>query len=422
MRKQKNSSSQKSTKKTYQHNIWYDLSRNVNEYFTLNRFERNSAMALTILSLLLFFIPQGWKMIEVKQKTDFSALLKEVDSFVLPTEVATNQTSEVRSLFQFDPNVASFEDFTKLGLSEKLSNTILNYRDKGGKFYDEGDFQKMYGLSTADFEHLAPYIALEKQNYPNYKEWEKKSWDKKDWDKKEDNRMAESFEFDPNIVSEPDLMRLGLSEKQAAMWIKFRNSGARFRTVPDLKKLYGLTEKNYAHLEPLAKINPATLNDIFAANIYPKPQAYSGGTNALNSNKLAIGQTIDINKSTVEDWQKIPQVGAFRAKNIIDFREKLGGFTSIAQLGEMRGFPDSTYQAIKPFLKFEASVYRKININSATFEELDKHPMIDKKQASLIIAYREQHGKFANAKGIGAILAFTDKIWLEKVCAYLSVD
>jgi competence ComEA-like helix-hairpin-helix protein len=422
MRKQQNNSRKATSKKSHQHSIWYDLNRNLTDYFTFSRYERNSMMVLSIVCLLFFLIPQGWKLMQDQQKTDFSAVLKEVNAFVLPIEIATTPTNVEKSLFQFDPNVATFEDFTKLGLSEKLSNTILNYRDKGGKFYDEGDFQKMYGLSTVDFERLAPYIALEKKNYPNYKDWEHKNWDKKDWDKKEDKQIAESFEFDPNTVSEPELMRLGLSEKQAAMWIKFRNAGAKFKTVTDLKKLYGLTEKNYAHLEPLVKINPTTLNEVLAANAYPKPQTYSGGATSFNSNKLSVGQTIDINKSSVEDWQKIPQIGAFRAKNIVDFREKLGGFSSIAQLSEMRGFPDSTYQAIKPFLKFEASVFRKININTATFEELDKHPLIDKKQASLIIAYREQHGKFANAKEIGAILAFTDKVWLEKVCAYLSVD
>jgi DNA uptake protein ComE-like DNA-binding protein len=421
MRKQRNSSKTTSPK-TYQHSIWYDLNRNVSDYFSFNRYERNGAMILTFVSLLFYFIPYGWKLIRDKQKTDFSEIMKEVDTFVLPTEIAATSTSLEQSLFQFDPNLATFEDFTKLGLSEKLSNTILNYRDKGGKFYDEGDFQKMYGLSSTDFERLVPYIALEKKNYPNYKEWEKKNWGQNEWDKKENDKTAESFEFDPNTVSESELMRLGLSEKQATMWIKFRNAGAKFKTAVDLKKLYGLTEENYAHLEPLVKINPANFNEVLAANVYPKPQTYSGGAGVFSSNKLTAGQTIDINKSTIEDWQKIPQIGAFRAKNIVDFREKLGGFSSVAQLGEMRGFPDSTYQAIKPFLKFEAKVYRKINVNTATFEELEKHPLIDKKQASLIVAYREQHGKLANVKDIGAILAFTDKVWLEKVFAYLSVE
>jgi competence ComEA-like helix-hairpin-helix protein len=325
------------------------------------------------------------------------------------------------NLFEFNPNKATFEDFRTLGLSDKLANTILNYRDKGGKFYDEEDFQKMYGLSSVDFERLAPYLVLEKSNYPPRQPWEKKDWGKKEWNKKE-TRTAEAFQFDPNTVSEPELVRLGLSEKQAAVWAKYRSAGAKFKTSSDIKKLFFITEEDFVRLDPLIKIGNSPTNAL-AANVDNfRPQTYSGGSNSSNSNKLATGQTIDINKASQEDWQKIPGIGAYRAKNILDFREKLGGFSSVSQISEMRNFPDSVFQAIKPYLKAETLVYRKINLNTATFEELDAHPLIDRKQAGLIVAYRAQHGKFESAKGLNAILAFTDKVWLDKVSAYLSVE
>jgi competence protein ComEA len=422
MRKLRNNN--KSVQVTHQHSIWYDITRNLTEYFSFNRLERLSVVSLSIVCLLFILIPQIWAHLKVKQKTDYSMVLNAVKAFKSPVNTAEIQANKVQSLFNFNPNEATFEDFMSLGLSEKLSNTILNYRDKGGKFYDEGDFQKMYGLTPNDFERLAPYIVLEKSNYPQNKNWDKKDWDKKDWDKKESAKNAESFPFDPNNVSASELIRLGLSEKQAAVWVKYRSAGAKFKTPADIKKLYCITENDYARLAPLVKIENNNPNDAFASNTSnPRPQNYSGsGSTAFNANKLSTGQTIDINKANQEDWQKIPQIGAIRAKSIVDYRDKLGGFASVNQLGEMRQMPDSIFQVIKPFLKVETSVYRKINLNTASFEELEMHPMIDKKQASLIVAYRAQHGKFESTKGIGAILAFTDKIWLDKISAYLSVD
>ncbi|MFK8163633.1 MAG: helix-hairpin-helix domain-containing protein [Lewinella sp.] len=64
-----------------------------------------------------------------------------------------------------------------------------------------------------------------------------------------------SFAFDPNTVSAEELVSLGLSEKQAASWLKFRGyRGNAFRTPKDIGKLYVLSEEDKARLIPLAYV------------------------------------------------------------------------------------------------------------------------------------------------------------------------
>ena len=74
-------------------------------------------------------------------------------------------------------------------------------------------------------------------------------------------------------------------------------------------------------------------------------------TNAMNTifseaenidiliNNVGIYKAGDFFASTVEDWQKLRGVGPSFSKRIVKFRDRLGGFYSIEQVGETYGLP-----------------------------------------------------------------------------------
>ena len=62
--------------------------------------------------------------------------------------------------FRFNPNTASLDDFMRLGFSEKQAQSILNYREKGGKFRRREDFAKSYVVADSVYERLKPYIDI----------------------------------------------------------------------------------------------------------------------------------------------------------------------------------------------------------------------------------------------------------------------
>lgn len=97
----------------------------------------------------------------------------------------------------------------------------------------------------------------------------------------------EAFAFDPNVVTAEELKRLGLSEKQAAGWLRFRGTRTNaFRQPEDIGKLYVLTEEDKARLIPLAYVTD-TKTDKGAR---PQVQGFGFDPNTVDTDELqALG-------------------------------------------------------------------------------------------------------------------------------------
>lgn len=64
--------------------------------------------------------------------------------------------------FRFNPNTVSKDDLQRLGFSEKQAQSIINYREKGGKFRRKSDFAKSFVVSDSVYKRLEPYIIIPK--------------------------------------------------------------------------------------------------------------------------------------------------------------------------------------------------------------------------------------------------------------------
>lgn len=376
------------------------MKRTVFDYFHFSRTERQGAILLASLCAAVFLLPEIFRLFYQQPETNFSAFASEVRDFhnAVP---ADNPTQAGGEPFPFNPNTAGFDDFVRMGLPGRVARSICNYREKGGVFYRPEDFAKIYTLAPADFERLRPFIRLDGPAGERPETFAARGSDDR----------GELFDFDPNTASAADLRRLGLSDRLVSNILKYREKGGRFRVREDFGKLYGLSAQDYARLEPhiflpVAQSGPA-----------PRPVSYAatggGGARSL---------TVDINAASLDDWQRLPGIGAPRARQIVYFRDKLGGFASVAQVAETRGLPDSIFQKIQPFLQLGTPVFRRINLNTATAEELDGHVYISRKQADLIVRYREQHGAFGAVDDLKKIAAFKDGVWVAKVKPYLTAE
>lgn len=243
-------------------------------------------------------------------------------------------------------------------------------------------------------------------------------------------RQLETFDFDPNTASKDDLMRLGLSARTAQTVMNFRAKGGKFYKKEDLKKVYGLRIEDYERLLPYVQIAQqnsgkeykeyskyAENQQVTRSGDYEKPN-YE--TNKFPKKNTAI--IVDINAATVEDWQQIPGVGPGWAKRIVNFREKLGGFVSANQVGETFGLPDSVFQKMLPQMQPSTPIFRRINLNSATLDELKKHPYLSSFQATILFNYRTQHGNFTDLPSVKKVKAgFKDEDW-QRLEPYFSYE
>ncbi|MBR4228444.1 MAG: helix-hairpin-helix domain-containing protein [Bacteroidales bacterium] len=64
--------------------------------------------------------------------------------------------------FPFNPNTVSLSDLQRLGFSERQAQSIINYREKGGRFHRPSDFAKSFVVSDSVYHRLEPYIRIPK--------------------------------------------------------------------------------------------------------------------------------------------------------------------------------------------------------------------------------------------------------------------
>jgi competence ComEA-like helix-hairpin-helix protein len=398
------------------------------DYFYFTASERKVITIVVSSVILLRLLPLTFPLLFSKNEVfSFPAM----PQFALSHQAHQTKLSEEREIreFPFNPNLATREDFANLGLSERVINTIYNFKNKGGKFYKAEDFQKIWGLPSSEYQRLLPYIVIE-NNFAN-------STNNNQNNIAEPIVAAELFIFSPNLASLEDLSKLGIPLKVAQRIVNYRSKGGVFRRKEDLQKIYGFSPDLYAKLEPFIDLgsNPSSTpsNAIVStpsnitiqaatASTYTMPTElpnnYSNIASTSNFySKKNFSGNIDINQASAEQWQQLPGIGAGYANKIINFREKLGGFYSTEQVKETYGLPDSTFQKIKVYLK-PSSILRTININTVTQEELSKHPYCKTSHAKLIINYRETHGKFANIDALKKVYGIQDI--LPKLQSYIS--
>lgn len=369
-------------------------------YFRFSRIERLGTLALMLLTIAFFSLPEISRRWRTPRQTDFSGFREEIAVFRNALDQPMPAATPTEP-FAFDPNTVSFDELTALGLSTRVANIICNYRDKGGRFHTPEDFQKMWGLKTDDYQRLLPYIHIG-QTGRSMVERQKKP-------------EVELLAFDPNTVTEAELLRLGLPKRTSKSIISYREKGGKFRQIEDLAKIYTLSEADYERIAPYARFPEWEA-------VPPRPAQYAGGTTANMAPKGSIAGQVDINRASVEMWMKLPGIGEVRARQLVNFREKLGGFLSIEQVAETRGLPDSVFERIRPLLQCSGTQPRRMNLNTISAETLARHPYISQKQAQLIVSYRENNGLFASVDDLGKIIALGDKAWIEKVHPYLAVE
>jgi competence protein ComEA len=219
------------------------------------------------------------------------------------------------------------------------------------------------------------------------------------------------FYFDPNTLSADGWKKLGVKDKTIASMQKYISKGGRFREPDDLRKVWGLRNDEKDRLVPYIRI-VGNEEKTYTNNNY---QPYE--KKVYEKKAIAI---VDINNADSAAYDDLPGIGAGFSRRIIKFREKLGGFYKVEQVGETFGLPDSVFQKIKPYLKFNGDNIRKISINSASEEELKTHPYIRWQLAKVIIEYKKQHGAYKTLEDLKKIMTINEETF-QKITPYLSL-
>jgi competence protein ComEA len=225
-------------------------------------------------------------------------------------------------------------------------------------------------------------------------------------------RPLSLFYFDPNTASSEQLQELGIPRFLAERIVKYRAKGGKFRQKEDLQKIYDLRPELYERLAPYVAIADSKTN--FSE---PKPTENPASAEPKPAYVKPVLQAFDINTADTSQLIKLRGIGSKLAARIVKFRDGLGGFAATGQYTEVFGLDSLALSELQKYAVVRTA-QRKIRINLASVEELDRHPYISPLQAKLIIRYREQHGAYPNAQELLKI-KILDQKFVDKIAPYL---
>lgn len=224
---------------------------------------------------------------------------------------------------------------------------------------------------------------------------------------------SKRFPFDPNQIDMEQWLQLGLPEKTAHTILNYRSKGGRFRKAEDLARIYGMPAILARELIPWVRIESVVGEKSPPAG----PRNAPGTQFAQRTESLKL----PINSADSLAWMSLRGIGEKLAGRIVNFRNRLGGFYSLQQVGEVYGLKDSVFQQIRSSLVLDPVPVRQLSLNAATLEELAAHPYIRFPIARAIVAYRQEHGAFRSVEELSAIHLISQE-QLEKIRPYCKPD
>lgn len=231
--------------------------------------------------------------------------------------------------------------------------------------------------------------------------------------------------FDPNTADSSTLVHLGLKKWQVSNMLKYRAKGGRYRRAEDMKRLYGMTDSMYQALYPYIRIDTVALQQY-----RDSLRQTQRDTTSIDSVPRYVRQKRDtiLNLRTADttELKMIRGIGSYRAKQIVRYREQLGGFASVAQLREIKAlqplFTDSlSADSLLAHFWLDSMAIEPLRVNSATIERLQRHPYLSFEQAKAIYELRRKKIRLESIAPLQRLDCFTEEE-LQRIAPYLSFE
>jgi DNA uptake protein ComE-like DNA-binding protein len=121
----------------------------------------------------------------------------------------------------------------------------------------------------------------------------------------------------------------------------------------------------------------------------------------------------------MEELQQVKGVGPFFAKQIVKYRDAIGGFHDEHQLLKVWKVDEEKFAAWKPYI-YTSGEIKKLSLNDASLEELEAHPLISWNLANSIVKLRLQNGPFKRIEDVKRSALMNEQLF-EELKWYLSV-
>ena len=352
--------------------------------FHLSDTEQKGFTVLAIILILAVFFRLGVLFLPDKEV--------EVQS-TLQEEMALWQAEMLQELIvphAFDPNTVQDSLIHSFKISAFAAENWIKFRQRGRLFLMPEDVLGIYGMDTTWYLINKDSIQIATHG-----------------DEVNRTTSVTLFAFDPNTVTQSQMLELGFPEWLAKRVVNYRKAGGRFKTAEDLLKIYGFPKELFKRLFPYIQIvvtNAETHTKAPKDTLIEKEQV-----------KVLLNTCDSVTLIQVKG------IGPYYAQRILKLRKQLGGYYRLEQLLEVYGITPEMLEAFNDQLVIDVTVIKKLNINTATFKELLSHKYLNYEQVKSIVNYRERIQPFKTVEEISNLpnISTAD---LERLKYYLIVD
>lgn len=242
------------------------------------------------------------------QKADYKDSVAE---YTVYSETAFEP--EPFELFRFDPNTVSAADLKRLGLNRKLIRTLINYRMHGGKFRKPEDMNRIYGMNSAIYSRLSPYIII-----PVSDERQMPIKNKMPIE----NKIVAITPKDINLADSADLIALnGIGQVLSRRIIKFRNALGGFYDTRQLAEVYGISDSALAEVYRFFYADTAQI------------------------------RKINLNTASEGEMARHPYIGKFAARSIIRYRSSVQQIISADEMKTNGLLTSEQFKKVEKYLR-----------------------------------------------------------------------
>ena len=203
------------------------------------------------------------------------------------------------------------------------------------------------------------------------------------------------YPFNPNFIDDHKGYFLKMKVEEIDKLLAFRKLDKYVNSAKEFQQITGVSDEWLAEYSPYFKFPDWT----------QKKQSTS-----LNDNYVFKTETIsikDINKATLDDLKLIKGIGPAYAERILNERTKFDGFVHIDQVNYIYNLPPDVISSLKKYFRIGAKpIINKINVNTASREELSKIPYISYQLSREILIYRSKSDNLLKIEDMKKIKGF----------------
>jgi competence ComEA-like helix-hairpin-helix protein len=303
----------------------------IKEWFLFFNAERLGITALIVILLIVVILPRFFRNSDIAAE-DIERLKKEMDVFLAEMEKQAVK-NKPDTVFMFDPNVIDSASLVLLGFSPRQAKSIVNYRNKGGKFYNKESFGKSFVVSEEMYARLYYYIdikpstpkkekVVEKTGNPEESKTTSEVKDVKE-NKESNNTGKKIYTVELNSADFDELQKFrGIGEYYAKKIVEYRDKLGGFYKPEQLMEIRGIDSVRFEMFRNQILIDTSHI------------------------------KRIKINTVTESDLAKHPYVSNFTAKAIIKYRKFKGTITSSDEMLQEKVITEQEIEKTAAYLEY----------------------------------------------------------------------